>query len=554
MKRSKLLSTNPVGEGRIPPGDLLNYEPIAEALAETVRSTEEALTIGVFGKWGTGKTSLLRLVKKALSSDPLTLQVWFNAWLFELEDNPLFPLVEQIISELKKSSARSFRKSLRGKGIRLRRIFESLAASLSIDIGTSELLPVKLGGKLNGGAFVEHLKALGRDARPPRSAYVKALDELDQLVLPADHRVVVYIDDLDRCLPGNALRLLQSIKLAMARPGFVFLLALSPDVIERLLKKKYDEEYGISDFSGKEYLEKIIDLPFHLPDLSNQIARFSKGLSQKLSPDERESLGPILELVERACENIPRAAIRFINIINVTRAVYENTREEGDAPAPLVAFAIARLLQLKWNPIYRELIGAPGLCDDIAIWSQADLDSDASAIPSAQRRILTEAKSDPILAELLLGEPCKEWLRNPWQREATTQFQLFPEEVAPETPSKTTQMLPEGIAREPNAGLRKRIVGERAVTALASYLWRNGWKEYTESSEVEFGWPSFVSLIAARYYRFESWSRGEIPWEDTEQLFAAYFREIIEQRSENDTFLDGTSIPRRPTSSSTAGR
>ena len=73
-----------------------------------------------------------------------------------------------------------------------------------------------------------------------------------------DYRVVVFIDDLDRCSPKKALEVLESIKVFLDIEGFVYIIGMSRDTIDRLITHAY-KETGIE---GKEYIKKIIQIPY----------------------------------------------------------------------------------------------------------------------------------------------------------------------------------------------------------------------------------------------------------------------------------------------------
>ncbi|WP_433261329.1 P-loop NTPase fold protein [Actinosynnema sp. CS-041913] len=62
--------------------------------------TRGPFTIGVFGEWGTGKTSLMRMVERNLAADENVVTVWFNAWRYEQEEPPIVPLVGTIVRAL----------------------------------------------------------------------------------------------------------------------------------------------------------------------------------------------------------------------------------------------------------------------------------------------------------------------------------------------------------------------------------------------------------------------------------------------------------------------
>jgi len=85
-----LLGDSPVLEaGR---KDGLEFGSYARVLARATIETTNPLTIGIFGHWGTGKTSMMRLMEQVISDEPNAAAVWFNAWQYEKEKHLIIPL------------------------------------------------------------------------------------------------------------------------------------------------------------------------------------------------------------------------------------------------------------------------------------------------------------------------------------------------------------------------------------------------------------------------------------------------------------------------------
>ncbi|WP_430501296.1 KAP family P-loop NTPase fold protein [Micromonospora trifolii] len=78
----------------------LGFDTYSRIVASAATNTRGPFTIGVFGEWGTGKTSLMRLIERRLDDDPNVVTVWFNAWRYEQEEHPIIPLVGTIVQAL----------------------------------------------------------------------------------------------------------------------------------------------------------------------------------------------------------------------------------------------------------------------------------------------------------------------------------------------------------------------------------------------------------------------------------------------------------------------
>jgi predicted KAP-like P-loop ATPase len=110
---------------------------------------------------------------------------------------------------------------------------------------------------------------------------------------------VVFIDDLDRCLPEKAVQTLELIKTVFNVESFAFVLALDDEVIERGIGHCY-KDYELQDkkpkmpITGFEYLEKIVHLPFRLPELTREQAMDLIRIKElELQPAPDSSLSPI---------------------------------------------------------------------------------------------------------------------------------------------------------------------------------------------------------------------------------------------------------------------
>lgn len=220
----------------------LGYGEIGQAFATIISQSEPRFTIGIFGGWGTGKTTLMEAIKAALPRSTLVIAD-FSAWRFEREPQLLVPLLDTIRAALvhwsEQSDART-RKKVRSISISIGHVIRALATGLSGEVG------------LPGAAKVSYdvgkaLDALSNPRKPEnvQSLYVAAFQELKiafgKLSTTGITHVVVFVDDLDRCLPANALDLLESIKLFFDLPGFVFVAGLDEDVVERAISTKFHD-------------------------------------------------------------------------------------------------------------------------------------------------------------------------------------------------------------------------------------------------------------------------------------------------------------------------
>jgi KAP family P-loop domain len=149
---------------------------------------------------------------------------------------------------------------------------------------------------------------LTRRSAELQSLYVAAFVELDRafrdLSAAGISRLVVFVDDLDRCLPVNALQVLESMKLFFDLPGFIFVVGLDEDIVDRAIRAKFASENDpaaqatgqepadaprLPQQFGREYVKKIFQVPYSIPPMLPQqlddllAAMYQKPPSSRLS-------------------------------------------------------------------------------------------------------------------------------------------------------------------------------------------------------------------------------------------------------------------------------
>lgn len=284
--------------------DTLDFKPYVEALADACNTSETPLTIGIFGTWGSGKTSLMQMIKKTLPKKHTV--VWFNAWKYDKEDslwralilNLLFA-VRSKIKDNESTEALDYLESMLYQSFDIEK-----TGGVKIDLlnlgGIFTKGAVQLGlSFIPGGTllnkFIEEVQKNGANAltdeftqsihRERSKIHIEQIRSLEKFEdkfkiliqsYIAPGRLVVFIDDLDRCLPEKAIEVLEAIKLFLDIPNCVFVLGIDQGVISRGVEIRYKEFSQMRDeqsnnlIDGEKYLEKIIQLPFQIPPIEIQ--------------------------------------------------------------------------------------------------------------------------------------------------------------------------------------------------------------------------------------------------------------------------------------------
>ena len=267
--------------------DGLNVTPYAKTLAEIIAdaNTDTPLTIGVFGTWGQGKTSLMQMVRDRLDNatpDGFTVRtVWFNAWLYSQQPALWRALISKVLTAARKFDFKPEpQRALDAIEKRLYGVTQSESGYFTLPTADFPMdqvsLPPLMGLDLlrrqleRKGADKERLKELddlladvSESETQNRREMLSALDdfrrvfeEISKTHIVPRGRVVIFVDDLDRCLPDKAVEVLEAIKLFLDVPGCIFVLGVDREVIEEGIKVRY-ADYEAT-LNGAQYLEKII--------------------------------------------------------------------------------------------------------------------------------------------------------------------------------------------------------------------------------------------------------------------------------------------------------
>jgi len=308
--------------------DALDFKNYANTLANIILNSTPRFSVGIFGGWGTGKTSLMLMIKEILDRYENLVTVWFDAWRYEREENlAVIPFLRTL-----KLTLDALEKSKEGKwqgvknGIKRSAIAFLTSTKLTYGvpgIGTAETDFGNVANTLRGDGSV------GGDKNVIYYYVTQFLERaLSELRKEEDHRIVVFIDDLDRCSPERALEVLESIKSFFDIEGIVYVVGMDSKSINSLVAKKFGQDSAVK---GLDYLQKIVQLPFQIPtwreaDISASIEKIIlKGLG---GSELIEQFTNNRELIVKAVELNPREVKRFINTIILVRSVFDKPIDE----------------------------------------------------------------------------------------------------------------------------------------------------------------------------------------------------------------------------------
>jgi len=268
--------------------DILFYKPYASIISDIAKIKDyNPLTIGVFGLWGAGKSTLLKLIQNDLPKDDNKIvYVQINAWMFEGYEDAKTALMEALLKELEdKKPFQGIKKNVKDliKRLDFFKIGTSLlsfSAPAIASIATGSPLPLMLSLGSDSSKITEQISSAAKSIQDYKDSYIKEStvdnvrkfkQEFEKMLEDAHvDNVVVLLDDLDRCSPERIIESLEAIKLFLSVKRTTFIIAADENVIQYAIKKRYPHIEGSDVELSKEYIEKIIQLPIYIPELSSK--------------------------------------------------------------------------------------------------------------------------------------------------------------------------------------------------------------------------------------------------------------------------------------------
>ena len=396
--------------------DGLGFGATAEQLARVALQAQPPFTVALTGKWGAGKTSVLRQAFATLGGEPIAqalpigeplsdgsfnqdmrqmwkqlsyfrtksgdksklteerlelsnlaercLCVWYSPWQHQQADNPLLPLLleikkqysiwaksKKITSDVSKSSGRVgltlLEKVIDASISIAARNQVQLASGTSAEVAQawqgnkSELEQISDGQRFHL-LFEEAIETLLR-SRKGRFKFNDAA------------RLVIFIDDLDRCEESVIMQLLESIKLYLHSQRCVFILGIDPDAVLGALARHWPQR---SEQSNAEYLEKLVQAQLEVPQPAQQkmAALIKKQLENHGIPIAAPAqtgmkIDDLVVMLERLLEPNPRKVKNFLNSL----VAQWHLLPQKERPEHVHLFALFHYLRLHHRPVWRLL-------------------------------------------------------------------------------------------------------------------------------------------------------------------------------------------------------
>ncbi len=275
--------------------DSFNISKYINGLVNFIKSCNTPMTIAVQGDWGTGKTSIMTMIKNELKNLKNLNLVWFNTWQFsqfnlgdKLPLTMLNKLVNEVSNNKESENFKYIKKAMVG-------VADAILGHIS-------------GGALEVSSFLDNEENLFEAVERLKESFQKLVNEK----AGDEGRVIIFIDDLDRIEPERAVELLEVLKIFLDCEKCIFVLAIDYSVVTRGVKVKYGNDF--SESKGKSFFDKIIQVPFKMPVGSYDISLYVKKCFEDIGLEvEEEVLPQYINLIKYSIGNNPRSMKRLFN-------------------------------------------------------------------------------------------------------------------------------------------------------------------------------------------------------------------------------------------------
>ena len=360
------------------------------ALTEFIKRADTPLTIALQGEWGSGKTSLMNLLKFHLceADDAMYYSVWINTWQHSMLSNPessIIGILQSIIYQLGNALGESGEKQKHSP------TFGKLCKGFAVCF--ANILGKAIGGGEIGTIVNKTLEeSHEQDGEPITgdSQIAELRDEIAKFIqetLESSKRrkgFLFFIDDLDRIDPPLAVQILELLKNIFDLKHCIYVLAIDYDVVVKGLKPKFGELNDKNAREFRSFFDKIIQLPFAMPVSSYKIDTFlidALGRIGYLTSDEQSNKELTQNLTQMAMLSVgtnPRSLKRLTNILSLIQLMTESDRENCNSkqtPEEIILdkqinFALV-CLQIVYPLVYNTLLEYPNFLQ----WGNVDEES-----------------------------------------------------------------------------------------------------------------------------------------------------------------------------------
>lgn len=304
--------------------DLLESEKYANALSSFILESDTPLTIGMQGEWGTGKTSLMYMIKEKLDGfaeeeNYAIATSWVNTWeysMFKGVDQTTPAVLRGMLEKLKESCGENWTLTDDVEN-KIKKVGSFLGNVANQIVSSQTGVDVKDAAGRNSDNILADIAEIKSDIK----------DVISDLITDEKNpykKVVFFIDDLDRINPVDAVEVLESLKNIFDIHNCIFILAIDYDVVVKGLEEKFGKKTDENEREFRSFFDKIIQVPFSMPTGAYNIENFlDKKLKDLGIVIDEDILPKYVKVVSNTVGFNPRSLKRYLNTFSLLRKISE---------------------------------------------------------------------------------------------------------------------------------------------------------------------------------------------------------------------------------------
>lgn len=238
----------------------LKRESYADVLTKIVLNYADGFVLAINNEWGSGKTTFVKMWQQKLNNQNFRT-LYFNAWENDYEGEPMVALLAELQSLNLKENSKTFKKVLKTSFALSKNLFPILVMALAekyIDIkGLKDAI-----GSVSEDATILFEEEVSKytDKKQSLSSFKHELKKyIDE---ECNGKPLIFIiDELDRCKPDYAVRVLECVKHFFSIEGIVFVLSIDKEQLSNAVKGFY----GSESIDSANYLKRFIDIEYQIP-------------------------------------------------------------------------------------------------------------------------------------------------------------------------------------------------------------------------------------------------------------------------------------------------
>lgn len=267
------------------------------------KDTRCPLTVAIYGDWGTGKTSAMQWLSGKLTEwnqqnaqhehgHPNVHPVWFEPWKYHTKEDVWRGIISEVILSLftvnfhdPQHLVTGMKEAAKRFGAFLGRSFLHALKSVKFRVGDPKAAQLEVSGEAFQDIYEEWEK-VAHPQKPYLNQFETTLKEWMERYLPRrtetvggidtprQDRIVLFIDDLDRCLPDVTLEVLEAIKLYLSIPSLIFVCGLDRSVVDAVVRKRYTDHGLTDEHKSEHYLNKIFQVEVDISPSQTQVTSY----------------------------------------------------------------------------------------------------------------------------------------------------------------------------------------------------------------------------------------------------------------------------------------